>query len=205
MAKSEFDSAVAVCVGILAETYGKAASAPMIEGYKMGLNGLSAEAVKAATASSMQRCKFMPTPAELREYAGEMKVEDRAERAWIAFDSALAKHSVYKSITFDDVVINATVRSLGGLAFIAEMDAEQYQFLRARFLKSYAALARSGVNGESCLPLIGHYDSVNLPAGYKEQELVKIETGLPMLPGAIAYEKPAANRLGFELPRLKKA
>ena len=198
-----FDAAVAQCVGVLAESFGKTASKTMIDGYRMGLSGLTAEHVKLATATALQKCKFMPSAAELRELAGVVRVEDRAEIAWIAFDKAITEHSVYKTICFDDAVINAVVRSLGGVAVIVEMSDEQYQFLRARFLKAYVAIARAGVGAEGASPLLGYFDQVN---GTNGKHVVLVKTGLPALPNmpAIEFTNNENNRPS-ELLRLKKA
>lgn len=199
-----FDVVVAQCVGVLAESFGRAASKPMIDGYRIGLSGLTPDEVKIATATALKKCKFMPAASELRELAGEIKVEDRAERAWLAFDAALSQHSVYRTISFDDAIINATVRSLGGISFIIEMDDEQYQFLRARFLKCYIALARSGVNGEATAPLLGHFDMVNVPAGHEPQKLTHIKTNMPALPGCAAIEQSQPQKPSGLL-KIKKA
>lgn len=200
---SEFDAAVAKCIGMLAETFGRTASGPMIDGYRIGLTGLSPQAVKHATAFALQKCKFMPSSAELREMAGEIKSEDRAELAWLAFDSAISQHSVYKTLIFDDPVINAVVRSLGGVGFIIEMTDEDYQFLRARFLKAYVAMARSGVNGDAVEPMIGYFDRVN---GADAKSIVHIKTGLPPLPH-LSQQQPESltNKNHAEILKLKNA
>lgn len=197
---SEYDATVAQCIGMLAETFGRTASGPMIDGYRIGLTGLTPQAVKHATAFALQKCRFMPSSAELREMAGEIKIEDRAERAWLAFDSAISQHSVYKTLVFDDPVINAVVRSLGGVGLIIEMTDEEYQFFRARFLKAYAALARSGVSGEAAEPMIGYFDRVN---GGDAKSVAFIKTGLPPLQH-IPQHHPEAKKPS-EILKLKNA
>lgn len=152
---------IAMCVAMLSETFGKVASATRIEAYAIGLGGLSDIQVKAATQSALRFSKFMPSPAELRELAGEAKPEDAAERAWSQFSETISRHSSYKTLVFQDKIINAVVRSFGGLEVVIEYDEEQWQLFRARFLKAYASRVRTGVGEEESAPLLGVLDRVN--------------------------------------------
>lgn len=181
MSDQAFQDAVLDCVTMLAETFGRQVTKPTIMAYEVGLAGMTAEQVKSASAAALRTSRFMPTPVELRELGGTLRVSDRAERAWIAFDRALSEHSIYKTLLFDDVVINAVVRSLGGLQIAAETPADEYlNFYRARFLKAYEALARSRVGAEQCGALLGQFDQIN---GTGDNPPLVIPCGMPALPG----------------------
>jgi hypothetical protein len=187
MASSE---TVASCVALLAETFGKVASATRIEAYAIGLSGLSDEHVKAATQAALRSSKFMPSPAELRELAGEAKPEDAAERAWSQFSDAVTRYGPYKTLFFEDCVISAVVRSFGGLEVVIEYTDEEWQFFRARFLKAYAARRRTGVGDEEGAPLLGYADRIN--EGDDNRVVIEAPKMVPLLsqqrqaPGRIA-------------------
>lgn len=60
----------------------------------------------------------MSSVAELREFcgvaSGRINVKDRPLLAWQAVLEAISKVGAYVSPDFDDSVINATIRQLGG-------------------------------------------------------------------------------------------
>ena len=111
-------------------------------------------AVQQACYRAIRECKFVPKPAELREFIFG-KVEDRGLLAW----ADVLKHTGvggYAHVDFEDRVINAAIRSLGGWPdFLARLTPRDEKFTRMEFLKSYAAFAASGVSGEICEPLAG--------------------------------------------------
>ncbi len=208
MARDEHAETVAICLGMLAEAFGRQASVPMIEAYRIGLAGLLPQQIKTAAAAALQSCKFMPSPAELRELSGVLRTSDRAEKAWLAFIEAVAKYGPYHTISFDDVAINAVVRSLGGWQAVCEVDGKEFEsFLRARFLKSYEALARSGVGVEQAAPLQGFFDQENLKRGFPAQPVKLIATGLTPLPNAplIGTSPTVGPQLAprIDLPKIK--
>lgn len=180
MATLDFRRTVIACVTMLAEAFTRQASEAMHNAYLRGLAGMTPDDVERATDAALTGSKFMPSPAELRELGGSMRLTDRAERAWMAFDQAISQHSLYKTLLFDDVVINAVIRSLGGLAIAVEMDSDEYaSFYRAKFLKAYEALARGRVGSEQCGALLGEFDKTN---GTNDAPLV-IACGMTPLPG----------------------
>lgn len=187
---NSFRATVAKCVGILGESFGRKTTETTFEAYIMGLEGLTSEQVMFATKAATASCKFMPTPAELRELSGELRITDRAEKAWQAWEAAIRQHGGYKTLDFDDPAINATIRSLGGVQHLLDQDDEQYNnFTRKAFLKAYEAYFRMGVTGDVALPLLGSADSENQRLGYPTKEPIRIVTGLEV------KERPAAARI----------
>lgn len=188
-------------VTALAEVFGRTASEVTLRAYQSGLTGLSDEQVGMASAKALRQCRFMPTPAELRELAGEAKTEDRAQRAWASFDAALSGISVYKTVTFDDVVINAVVRAMGGIALIIELPAKEYfDNFRVRWLRCYESFARAMPGPEQCGPLLGYYDQQNQTSS----EPLVIATGLPPLANAPRIGQAQPVNLGFDRSNLLK-
>lgn len=202
------------CVVALCEAFDRRGSEPMIAAYRIGLQGISDRDVERAVAIALRTCKFMPKPAELRELAGagETKVEDRAALAFAALEDAVRRHGYYRTVSFDDPAINATVRALGGWERMSDTRETQEWFshFRHRFIQTYSAFARRGVSAEAGAPLIGYYDRVNKiehPSA-KPQPLQRIETGLPVTP-LIGTERRAAiqeiEHIDGAILRLKKA
>jgi len=121
--------------------------------------------------------------AELRDLAGcrRFSVEDKALLAWSALERAVSTVGCYKSRHFDDPLIHAAVRSLGGWERICEMSERDFDtFLRPQFLKTYAAFARVGVSDEASRPLVGTFERQNSLLGYhRDGDVAEIRTGLP--------------------------
>lgn len=115
------------------------ASEPALLGYWIGLNDLPIDAVIFAIGRAIRELDHAPAPVEIRRLAGEDTGEQRAIRAWNAALSAIGLGS-YKHVDFEDCVINATIRNLGGWpTFLSRFaDAESEKWLRIEFLKAYA-------------------------------------------------------------------
>lgn len=170
-------------IAALATSFNREADRPMLMGYKMGLEDLSINDIAKAIARAIRECKFMPKPAELRELAGAINWKQRAILAWDALDAAVVAHGYYRSVDFDDPVINATVRNMGGWQAVCDKPADEWQtFFRNNFERIYLLLCATGVSKEQAAPLTGHYASINGPAGHQVESPVRIATGLSMLP-----------------------
>lgn len=169
----------------MAEAFGRQATDVTFRAYIAGLEGLTVEQIESGVNRALKSCKFMPAPAELRELAGELKGQDRAVKAWLAFEKAVARIGGYKTVSFDDVVINATVRSIGGWQHCCTMSAHEFDtFLRKKFIDAYDSLYRSGVGEDEAAPLRGDFDQENARLGFAPQEVRLIATGLPPSPNA---------------------
>lgn len=185
MSTSSFRATVAKCVGLLGEAFGRKTTEHTFEVYIMGLDGLTTEQVMTASRLAASSCKFMPTPAELRELSGELRISDRAEIAWQAWENAIRKHGGYKTLDFDDPAINATIRAIGGVQHLLDMDDGEYNsFARGRFLKAYEANFRAGVTGDVTMPLLGSHDIQNAKNNFATSEPIRIITGLSVKPTA---------------------
>lgn len=190
----------------LAATYQREATKALLTGYWMGLSDMPLDAFQKAVATALHSLKFMPSPAELRELGGEMRLEDRAIIAFSAFDKAVTKHGYYTTVTFDDPAINATVRTLGGWEAVCDTPLDQWNsFFRKRFLDTYCAHVRRGVHPEDARPLVGYIDKSNAlhwkDDRYNPREPVKISTGLPITPLIGNAERPQTIRLPSPGPR----
>lgn len=142
------------CVEAMFVSLGGEFTEAALLGYWIALSDCELAQVQAACYRAMRQSKFVPKPAELREFIFG-RVEDRGLLAW----TDVLKHAAvgaYAHVDFDDQCINATIRSLGGWPdFLSRLTAKEEKFVRAEFLKSYAGFAANGVNGEVCKPLPG--------------------------------------------------
>lgn len=205
---SEIDNSIgrfATLIGVLGESFRQKVTETTIEAYRIGLYDLPVDAIEKSIHAAIRSCKFMPTVAELRELAGGVKAEDRAVHAFAALEEAISGVGVYHSPSFDDPLINATVRNLGGWERICTMPGEQFDtWLRKDFIRTYSAFARTGVNGESTAPLIGLHERENRLLGYRrEEDSIEVKTGLPWAgesPKRLEYAEPVQSLL-----KLKKA
>lgn len=162
----------------LCEAFNRKASPAMIAAYAMGLQGLGPDLIERACRLALQRSRFMPVPAELRE----MAITDGrdygtvAEAAFRVLQRA-AVRGPGASINFADGAINAAVRRLGGWQRVAGTSREGFDvWLRKDFVEAYTRIIRDG-----CQP-----EELRYNPGGNELRNGSME-GLP-LPGGGVYE-----------------
>ncbi len=163
----------------LAAAKGRELDEAALLGYELGLDGLSVQDIERAVRRSLRESKFMPSPAELRELAGVLSPEQRAELAFAALDEACKRYGPYRSVKFDDPLINAIVRALGGWVRACELDFEEFhKWYRRDFVRAYKSFCTSGVSGPSTEHLPGIAEQQNGVLGLRE-EVIRVETRLP--------------------------
>jgi hypothetical protein len=165
----------------LGELFNKQFSEPATKLYIASLDGISAASIEKAARLAAATSKFMPSPSELRELAGEARPEDRAALAWEVVLRAISEIGGYKSPDFDDPYINGTIKILGGWVSLCDQKIdEQDRFTRANFCKTYAGLLRTGLSDELAAPLIGISEKHNATHRLGGPgSVVAVATGLP--------------------------
>lgn len=150
--REEFGTAITAML----ETFGAEGTTPQLLGYWYALRDLSLEEVQQAVYEAMRTHKRRPMPAELRELVEGGSGSDRAIEAWGDVLKAVPR-GPYKWIDFDDSLINAVIRNMGGWpAFLSRFaDAESEKWVRLEFLKAYEAFASRRMDGDACDPLPG--------------------------------------------------
>lgn len=142
------------CVEAMFVSLGGEFSDAALLGYWIALGDMELKQLQQACYRAMRECRHVPRPAELREFVFG-KPEDQSLIAW----TDAIKHTpmgCWKHVDFEDRVINATIRSLGGWpAFLERLTPSDEKFVRAQFIKTYASFLASGVSGEICQPLPG--------------------------------------------------
>lgn len=154
--KQEDRSEFATAMQTLAAAFGKEPSKPLLEAYWMVLGELPIDGFKRAVSSALRSCKFMPSPAELREFAGDESIGLRAIRAWQAVRRAIREHGIYSAVSFDDPAINAAVRAVGGWRRLCSEDSEQMdRFVSREFDRLYREFSTSDLRPGEAASLHG--------------------------------------------------
>jgi hypothetical protein len=186
-----------------------------MEMYLAALNPMTADEVEAAVRRLAATAKFMPPPSELLEGPGfqEIKPSDRAALAFEALSSSVAAVGYYRSPDFDDRLINAAVRMLGGWERICEMPSEEFdKWFRKDFIATYETLSRTGVSDELAQPLVGFCERENAIScrGHihalewtQSRDRVEVATGLPWAGDAPKRLNDSGQRKKAPLPRLE--
>jgi hypothetical protein len=188
----------AILVESLAAAFRVDVTEALLEGYWMALDDLELNSVGAGAKRALRECRFMPTANELRSLSGEVRAEHRSVLAWDAFEAAVVRHGGYVSVDFDDPVINATVRNLGGWKRCCEMPADEFDtFLRKDFERVYSALFASGVPADRAAPLLGIHDAECTKSGFQAPKAIRVETGLP------SQQRQLARESFIQIPKLK--
>ena len=192
----QYAAAVAACVAVLAEAFGRTPSPTTFRAYEWGLDGLTPIQIEQAARQALRTCRFMPSPSELRELVSG-SLADRAEQAWLLVCLAVERLGHRKSVDFGDPAIHAAIRSLGGWEHICTLSADEFdRFLQPRFVRAYIAFCRSGVGGDAGRPLLGLTDRENSLLGFDQQPAVKVQ---PLLAGCwrdrrLEYSDPVERR-----------
>jgi len=152
------------------------------------LSDLTAEQVQSALRRFNREGNEFPTPAAVRKFAGdgEASIDDRALVAWASVRRAIRSVGAYESVDFDDRIINATIRNLGGWEVLCEITAADATWREKEFIAAYKAIIRTGI-GDSA-PLHGISAKTNGRLGVNRHSIRRIATGLA--------QHPIAARLG---------
>lgn len=152
-------------VTMLAEVTNRKLSEIGFMAYEIALADIPLESLNAATMRLLNSATFMPSPAEIREAAGVVSgaivTKDRPTLAWEAVRRAMSQVDGYGSVDFDDKVINATIRQIGGWIELCEATLEQLIWKEKDFLRTYAALATCQLSDELTRPLFGIHEQSN--------------------------------------------
>ena len=112
---------------------------------------------------------FAPKPADIiRMIDGNS--DDKAMMAWSKVNRAMGAAGAYRSVCFDDPVINMVVMDMGGWPKICGGTVDELQFTSAEFIKKYRAYAGRGQLREYPSVLIGLSEQQNRIAGFKSPQ-----------------------------------
>jgi hypothetical protein len=177
-------------------TFGVETTEAMLEGWYMAVKDLYLSDFQRAVSEAMKTCRFMPKPVDVRRLSGEAPVEDRAVVAWRAVMDAARRHGQYESVRFDDPIIHAAVRNIGGWERVCLLDADEAdRFERRRFCDAYRAMFSLGMSegDDRVLHLKGEFERNNEAGGWGVDPPIEVGTGLP--PVRLLPKPPEQPRL----------
>ena len=164
----------------LASSFGREADVALAQGYWIGLADLELHEVETACARALRESEFFPKPVELRRMAGHMAADMRAVLAWGAVVSAIGRFGYMSSVDFDDPLVNATVRNMGGWPRLCAMPSDEFEVWgRKEFERVYASLCESGTSAEACAYLPGAAEGHNAAKGHHVEPPRCMECRLP--------------------------
>jgi hypothetical protein len=157
---------IAATVGMLAEAFGRKLTAAQLKAYEIGLDGVDDDELNRATVVALQQNRqHPPSPGELRAIATGTSTSDsehRALMAWVEFDKATMKYGGDYSVSFEDGLINATVRICGGWVWCCERQGDDYSvWLKKAFMDTYKGLIGREVATELRMGFTGRIAMAN--------------------------------------------
>ena len=175
------EAAVAACY-MLCEVFGKEATDNLLRAWKIALADLSIAQIEACTARAIQEMQFMPRPAEFRKLAtgGADDAEAMAHHAYSQVERAAVNVGGYRSPDFEDPIINATIRHLGGWVRITELPESEFDlWFRKDFIATYKVFYRHPPSPEACAPLTGLHFKEN-GAFHQHDQQAKLAAAIPL-------------------------
>ena len=164
----------------------------------MGLHDLDPQQLEKACMRALRESKFFPRPVELRQLAGTMPINERAIVAWGEVAKAVRGYGSYASVDFDDPVINASIRNMGGWQQLCAKSAEDFDvWCRKDFERIYAALCSSCVTEDAACYLVGRHEQLKQSAGYSIDQPARIATSLPPHDGQVVRRLSPPERLAL--------
>ena len=135
-------SAFGRTIEAMCATYGKEATAALLQGYWLGLKTLPLSAVEAAVERAIGECQHMPRPVELKRLAGVPSWEQMAGAEWCVVVQALRSWGD-DPVVFDDARTHAAVGRLGWRR-LGQVSADELVWERKRFIEAWVHCAETG-------------------------------------------------------------
>lgn len=152
-------------VSMLAEVTGRKFSPEGLMAYDIALSDVPLAALNSAALQLLKTAKFMPSPAEIREAAGAVSgavaTKDKPTLAWVDVRRAINRVGGYDSPNFQDPLINATIRAMGGWVALCDSTPDELVWREKDFLRTYAALAPLPLPAEQTERLFGITEKEN--------------------------------------------
>ena len=124
----------------LSGLYGQAMSPGSVELYWSALQTFELTAIKQALSAHTLHPdggKFMPKPAEVvRALQGDSRTQGL--QAWTKVAQAIREVGSYASVVFDDPLIHAVIRDMGGWITLCEVKIDELPFREKDFVVRYA-------------------------------------------------------------------
>lgn len=180
--------------------------------FSAGTEDILIDDVERGAVRSIRECQFMPSVFELRQLCGtkpdSVSPKDRPTLAWCDVRTAIRKVGGYESPKFDDPVINATIREMGGWVALCDSTSDELVWREKDFLRIYAALATCRLPDERTERLTGIIEKTNgaptdvvevgcLTVGTSAVRRIEVEQPKKRLTATLSPVAELAKRLTF--------
>lgn len=148
---------------MMASGYNAPMSDLRIELYFAALHDLDIAIVERAITVAVNRCKFCPTIADLREVVDGSQT-DRAELAWMTWKEAARKHGAYTSLDCADAAFAETILAVftsWPAACSLDLSDEMWAAKRKEFERVYRVMERRELGGSRRLAGIAELQNTN--------------------------------------------
>lgn len=180
---------------VLQATAGKIMDRSMMDAWFTLMCDLTDEQFTSACVRVAREHKYPGFPSAGVIYAAAQKQdgpapEQRAAIAWRCVRDSISRHGGYRSVSFDDPVIHATIRAMmgsGGWPDLCDLTPDELKWREKDFLRLYPTFLGFGVSSEDCQPLHGLIARDPLA----KREVTNVSTGLP---------SPQVKRIGHAPP-----
>jgi hypothetical protein len=160
-------------------------SADAIRMWVMALADLPIEQIEFAVMDFVRRGTDFPTPAAIRKHALDadgLSDSDRSIVAWDCVRKAISSAGSYRTVDFEDKVINATIRQMGGWVSLCNTPPAELKWVGKDFCKRYEIVCRAAIGDPSPLPGI-------IASNGDEVETLRISSVLPPHKASLALSR----------------
>jgi hypothetical protein len=157
-------------IAVLCAAVGKEMTADQMRAWKVMFEDLTAEQFKDGIVKTIRSYTFagFPPIGVIRDNCGAksgiIATKDRPTLAWGDVRRAISRVGGYDSPKFDDPIIHATIRQLGGWVALCDSTADELVWREKDFLRTYAALSPLNLPDEQIERLTGIAERENGPA-----------------------------------------
>jgi hypothetical protein len=171
MIREEF----AHCMAVLEAAYPRTAklNRQQLDVWFDSLSDLTDDQLRHAVATAVRDGDDWPTISKLRRYSDSTGIDskNRPLAAWQAVREAIPKVGAYMSPCFDDPVVNAVIRQLGGWPVVCETLTTEMKWLEKDFCKTYSALCNAKLGDDLTGRLHGLSEISNARKGYLDEPI----------------------------------
>lgn len=168
MQQADFDDFSAMLT-VVADYCSKQLSPGVISLYWQGLQDLDIAAVRQALNAHVQNPdtgQFMPKIADIRRMLGGT-TRDAALMAWNKVQEAVGRAGSYRSVCFDDPIINRCLLDMGGWPELCAKSMDELPFVERNFCDRYRAYKTHGGSPGHPSYLVGLCEAANAQKGFK--------------------------------------
>lgn len=175
MTRAEFSRALS----LLTAAVGRPMPEEQLAAWYALLGDLTPDELKRGLVETLRTHQFagFPTVGTIRSNSGCVTHTAKGDPllAWQAVRDAIRRVGAYDSPRFEDPVIHAVIRELGGWVAVCDTPSDEMQWLEKRFSAAYAAMASVRLPSDQTARLTGLSEIDNSRGGYRAEQVRVVE------------------------------